>query len=253
MKQLDEMLYTYEKDSQALLAKIETITEIENVQRIEIIRVKEKYRQTIDRFETIRFKVEEFVPSLLDIFNEVDDSFVKLEGMMNNQRFEDAQQYTKEIEEKVYWIDQRLEDLPNYIAVVRQYIPKKMNHIETLLEEMSQDDFSLNQLDVQGRFEVIKNTLEESIVHIKRLELEDMGAVLQNLVDSIDALIHDLETEKQSFKEFKEKWDSCYTLITDIYDQYKQAMIDYNRIKSLYLIDVDNVEIDENFMNLIRF
>lgn len=65
------------------------------------------------RFETIRFKVEEFVPSLLDIFNEVDDSFVKLEGMMNNQRFEDAQQYTKEIEEKVYWIDQRLEDLPN--------------------------------------------------------------------------------------------------------------------------------------------
>ena len=29
MKQLDEMLYTYEKDSQALLAKIETITEIE--------------------------------------------------------------------------------------------------------------------------------------------------------------------------------------------------------------------------------
>lgn len=247
MKQLDEMLYTYEKDSQALLAKIETITEIENVQRIEIIRVKEKYRQTIDRFETIRFKVEEFVPSLLDIFNEVDDSFVKLEGMMNNQRFEDAQQYTKEIEEKVYWIDQRLEDLPNYIAVVRQYIPKKMNHIETLLEEMSQDDFSLNQLDVQGRFEVIKNTLEESIVHIKRLELEDMGAVLQNLVDSIDALIHDLETEKQSFKEFKEKWDSCYTLITDIYDQYKQAMIDYNRIKSLYLIDVDNVEIDEKF------
>lgn len=247
MKQLDEMLYTYEKDSQALLAKIETITEIENVQRIEIIRVKERYRQTIDRFETIRFKVEEFVPSLLDIFNEVDDSFVKLEGMMNNQRFEDAQQYTKEIEEKVYWIDQRLEDLPNYIAVVRQYIPKKMNHIETLLEEMSQDDFSLNQLDVQGRFEVIKNTLEESIVHIKRLELEDMGAVLQNLVDSIDALIHDLETEKQSFKEFKEKWDSCYTLITDIYDQYKQAMIDYNRIKSLYLIDVDNVEIDEKF------
>ena len=85
-----------------------------------------------------------------------------------------------------------------------------MNHIETLLEEMSQDDFSLNQLDVQGRFEVIKNTLEESIIHIKRLELEDMGAVLQNLVDSIDALIHDLETEKQSFKEFKENGFMLY-------------------------------------------
>ncbi|WP_028042388.1 septation ring formation regulator EzrA [Candidatus Stoquefichus massiliensis] len=247
MKELDDMLFTYEKDSQALLAQIETITEIENVQRIEIIRVKEKYRQTIDQFESIRFKVEEFVPSLLNIFNEIDDSFVKLEGMMNNQRFEEAQHYTKEIEERVDWIDQRLEDLPSYIAVVRQYIPKKINHIETLLEEMSQDDFSLNQLDVQGRFDVIKNTIEESIVHIKKLELDNMGEVLQSLVDSIDALIHDLETEKQSFVEFKEKWDACYTLITEIYDQYKQAMIDYNRMKNLYIIDIDHVEIDEKF------
>lgn len=247
MKELDDMLYTYEKDSQALLAQIETITEIENVQRIEIIRVKEKYRQTIDQFESIRFKVEEFVPSLLNIFNEIDDSFVKLEGMMNNQRFEDAQNYTKEIEERVDWINQRLEDLPSYIAVVRQYIPKKIKHIETLLEEMSQDDFSLNQLDVQERFDVIKNTIEESIVHIKKLELDNMGEVLQSLVDSIDALIHDLEIEKQSFVEFKEKWDACYSLITEIYDQYKQAMIDFNRIKSLYIIDIDHVGIDQTF------
>ena len=102
-------LDVYENDSQALLTKIEKITEIENIQRIEIIRVKEKYRQTIDQFESIRFKVEEFVPSLLDIFNEVDDSFVQLEGMMNNQRFEDAKNFTGEIEERVDWLNQRLE------------------------------------------------------------------------------------------------------------------------------------------------
>ena len=69
MKQLDDMLMTYEKKSKELLVKIEKITEIENVQRIEIIRVKEKYRKTIDQFETIRFKVEDFIPDLLDIFN----------------------------------------------------------------------------------------------------------------------------------------------------------------------------------------
>ncbi|MCD7808739.1 MAG: septation ring formation regulator EzrA, partial [Erysipelotrichaceae bacterium] len=54
MKQLNEMLDTYEKDSKDLLAHIEEITEIENVQRVEIIRVKENYRRLIDRYETIR-------------------------------------------------------------------------------------------------------------------------------------------------------------------------------------------------------
>lgn len=247
MKRLEEMLIVYEKDCQALLEKIEKITEIENVQRIEIIRVKEKYRLTIDHFESIRFKVEEFVPNLLDVFNEIDDSFVQLEGLMNNQRFEEAKKHTQDIEERVDWVNQRLEDLPSYIAVVRQYIPKKITYIEELIELMSEEEFSLVQLDVFNRLNMIKTTLEESTLHIKELELENIAEVLQNLADAIDALIKDLETEKQSFDEFKQKWDESYTLITEIYDQYKQVMIDYNRIKKLYVIDEVNIVIDEKF------
>ena len=247
MKQLDEMLVVYEKDCQELLEKIEKITEIENVQRIEIIRVKEKYRLTIDHFETMRFKVEDFVPNLLDIFNEIDDSFVQLEGLMNNQRFEEAKEYTKDIEKRVDWVDQRLEDLPSYIAVVRQYIPKKINHIEGLIEVMSAEEFSLHRLDVDNRLNMIQTSLEESVLHIQKLELDNMGEVLQNLADAIEALIHDLEAEKQSFDEFKEKWDACYSLITDIYDQYKQVMIDYNRIRNLYVIDEVDIVIDEKY------
>ena len=241
MKQLDEMLIVYEKDSQELLEKIE------NVQRIEIIRVKEMYRETIDHFESIRFKVEEFVPNLLDIFNEIDDSFVKLEGMMNNQLFEDAKEFTKDIEAKVIWVNQRLEDLPSYIAVVRQYMPKKVAHIQGLIQIMTEEKFSLNQLDAYNRLNMIQTTLEESIGHIKKLELDNIGEVLQNLSDAIDSLIQDLEGEKRSFDEFKEKWDASYTLITEIYDQYKQVMIDYNRMRSLYVIDDLDIVIDEKF------
>ena len=247
MKQLDEMLIVYENDSQELLEKIEKITEIENVQRIEIIRVKEMYRETIDHFESIRFKVEEFVPNLLDIFNEIDDSFVKLEGMMNNQLFEDAKEFTKDIEAKVIWVNQRLEDLPSYIAVVRQYMPKKVAHIQGLIQIMTEEKFSLNQLDAYNRLNMIQTTLEESIGHIKKLELDNIGEVLQNLSDAIDSLIQDLEGEKRSFDEFKEKWDASYTLITEIYDQYKQVMIDYNRMRSLYVIDDLDIVIDEKF------
>ena len=107
MKELESMLKIYEDDSQALLAKIEEITEIENVQRIEIIRVKEKYRQLIDHYETIRFKVEDFVKGIKNIFNNLDDSFVKLEDMMNNQRFEDAKNLTQDIDKKVDWLNAR--------------------------------------------------------------------------------------------------------------------------------------------------
>ena len=78
------MIQRYDRDAKALLARIEKVTEIENIQRIEIIRVKEKYRQVGNEYDKIRIKVEEFVPHALEMFKELDDDFVKLETLMNN-------------------------------------------------------------------------------------------------------------------------------------------------------------------------
>lgn len=247
MKMLEDMLEIYEKDSQALLEKIEEITEIENVQRIEIIRVKEKYRQLIDRYETVRFKIEDFVKGIVNIFDNLDDAFVKLEGMMNNQQFEDAKKLTQDIEKKVDWLNGRLEELPDYIAIVRQYIPKKCQLLDTLIQEMSNGDFSLEQLNVSSRYQNIKDVLQETTQHIQHLQLENVADTLKTLVDDIDALIKDLEVEKQSYTDFKTKWDDAYTTITQIYDQYKQALIDQNRIENLYLINEDYVDIEEKY------
>jgi len=247
MKQLDDMLQTYEKDSQSLLAKIEKITEIENVQRIEIIRVKEKYRKTIDHFESIRFNVEDFVPSILDVFNEIDDSFVQLENMMNNQKFEEAKEFTSQIDKRIEWLNEHLDDLPSYIAVVRQYVPKKIEKVQQLIDQMPSDRYSLEQLNVDERFANIKNDLNNVISAIKQIQLEGVSEELEQLVNNIDQLVQDLENEKVAFDDFNQKWDDCYTHITDIYDQYREAMLDFNKIKSLYRIDEESVVIDEKY------
>ncbi len=166
---------------------------------------------------------------------------------MNNQKFEDAKKLTQDIEKKVDWLNGRLEELPDYIAIVRQYIPKKCQLLDTLIQEMSNGDFSLEQLNVSSRYQNIKDVLQETTQHIQHLQLEDVADTLKTLVDDIDALIKDLEVEKQSYTDFKTKWDDAYTTITQIYDQYKQALIDQNRIENLYLINEDYVDIEEKY------
>jgi len=247
MKKLLEMIDIYETRSQDLLDKIEKITKIENEQRIEIIRVKEKYRGVIDHYESIRFKVEDYVPSLQDYFNEIDDDFGSLESMMNHQQFEEAKKFTQDIEVKIDWVDDIMKDLPSYIAVVRRYIPKKLTYIEDVIKDMLNEDFSLNQLDVDNRLKVMHATLDGAIKHIKKLQLDNTGEVLQNLVDSIDQLIKDLEVEKNAYNEFKEKWESSYTLITQIYEQYKEALNDFNQVCHLYVVSDLHLTIDKTY------
>ena len=90
MSKLENDVMHYETDSKQLLKDIEVITEIENIQRLEIIKVKEKYRETNDHYSQIRFKVEDYVPKLQDVFHGIDQQFVQLEDYMNNQQFEEA-------------------------------------------------------------------------------------------------------------------------------------------------------------------
>ena len=168
--------------------------------------------------------------------------------MMNNQRFEDAKNLTQDIDKKVDWLNARLQELPDYIAIVRQYIPKKIHYLDNLIKDMSNGEFALEKLNVSARYQAIQSTLETTTQHIQQLQLENVGEVLQKLVDDIDAIIKDLEVEKQSYDDFKTKWDESYTVITQIYDQYKQALIDQNRIENLYLINEDYVDIQEKYL-----
>ena len=132
INELKEMADEYDRDSKALLAEIEKVTEIENEQRIEIIKVKEKYRTVVNAYDSIRVKVESFVPELADIFKHIDDDFVKLEGMMNNQLFADAKTFTNELDERINILSESMKDLPSYVSVVKQLLPSKIHDIEKI-------------------------------------------------------------------------------------------------------------------------
>lgn len=247
MSELESMIDEYEEKSQSLLNSIEKITEIENIQRIEIIRVKEKYRKEIDYYETIRLKVGDFIPHIGDIFKDIDNDFVSLEDMMNNQRFEDAKNFTKEIEKKIDWIHDNFKELPNYVTVVRQYIPKKVTQIQGLIDSMPENQYAMYKLAITDRFECIQEDLDKASRNIKALNLENMSKSLETLSANIDGLIEDIQNEKKSFDLFHEKWNECYKNVEEIYSQYKQGLIDYNNMKSLYVLDDIEIVIDEKY------
>ncbi|MFQ7174814.1 MAG: septation ring formation regulator EzrA, partial [Thomasclavelia ramosa] len=179
LHKLKEEISNYETKSQDLLKRIEVITEVENEQRLEIIKIKEKYRAASDNFANVRFKIEDFVPSIPGIFNEIDERFVVLEEMMNNQRFDEAKTYAGKIEKDVDILTANLRDLPTYISIVRKYIPKRLEEIYAIIEEMKEKDFSIEKLSAASRYNQIGDALEQTIQNIKDLKLENVGASIE--------------------------------------------------------------------------
>ncbi|MFQ9668797.1 septation ring formation regulator EzrA [Thomasclavelia spiroformis] len=236
LHKLKEEISNYETKSQDLLKRIEVITEVENEQRLEIIKIKEKYRAASDNFANVRFKIEDFVPSIPGIFNEIDERFVVLEEMMNNQRFDEAKTYAGKIEKDVDILTANLRDLPTYISIVRKYIPKRLEEIYAIIEEMKEKDFSIEKLSAASRYNQIGDALEQTIQNIKDLKLENVGASIEKMTEDLNDLNSDLEKEQTAFHQYEEARNNCYRHIGRLDDGLKKTVSSLAELQENYLL-----------------
>lgn len=242
-----EMTQRYDHDAKDLLTRIEKVTEIENIQRVEIIRVKGKYREVGNEYEKIRVKVEEFVPHALEMFKELDDDFVKLETLMNNQMFADAKNFTEEIENRIDSLQENLKDLPSYVYVVSDLLPSKIDKVDELITSLEGDEYALEEMNIAARRQEVDEQMEESIAHVKNVDIKGAAEVLEPLTGLIEELVIDLGKELDSYKQFKEKWRESYNELQRLTDVYQNTMKEYHRLITEFVIDEEEVVISKKY------
>ena len=242
-----EMTQRYDHDAKDLLARIEKVTEIENIQRVEIIRVKGKYREVGNEYEKIRVKVEEFVPHALEMFKELDDDFVKLETLMNNQMFADAKNFTEEIENRIDSLQENLKNLPSYVYVVSDLLPSKIDKVDELITSLEGDEYALEEMNIAARRQEVDEQMEESIAHVKNVDIKGAAEVLEPLTGLIEELVIDLGKELDSYKQFKEKWRESYNELQRLTDVYQNTMKEYRRLITEFVIDEEEVVISKKY------
>lgn len=244
---IHEMTQCYDHDAKDLLTRIEKVTEIENIQRVEIIRVKGKYREVGNEYEKIRVKVEEFVPHALEMFKELDDDFVKLETLMNNQMFADAKNFTEEIENRIDSLQENLKDLPSYVYVVSDLLPSKIDKVDELITSLEGDEYALEEMNIAARRQEVDKQMEESIAHVKNVDIKGAAEVLEPLTGLIEELVIDLGKELDSYKQFKEKWRESYNELQRLTDVYQNTMKEYRRLFTEFVIDEEEVVISKKY------
>lgn len=247
MNSLEEKVIHYAKESKQLLKDIEVITEIENIQRLEIIKVKEKYRATNDNYAQIRFKVEDYVPKVQDVFHDIDERFVELENYMNNQQFEEAKTYTEDISKYIDALDQQLSDLPTYISVVRQYLPKRLNELKSIMQDMQEKDFAVERMNATIRISKIDNDLHETEKNIKNLKLENVGQNIEVMTDELNLLYSDFEKEKNAYALYEEKQNECYKFVNKIESGLLEAKESIHELEKNYILDDYTITIEDDY------
>ena len=157
--------------------------------------------------------------------------------MMNNQRFDEAESFAAKIEKDIDLLAANLRDLPTYISIVRKYIPKRLEELYAIIEDMKEKDFSIEKLNASVRY--------NKIHAIKDLRLENVGSSIEVMTDELNGLGADLEKEQAACNQYEEARNNCYRHIGRLDDGLKRTVSSLAELQRNYLLSDYNITISK--------
>lgn len=243
LAKLREYIKEFDEKSHKLLSEIEEVTEIENQQRLRIIKVKEKYRVITDYYTTVRFKLDEFVPEIQNRFKQIDEQFVELESMMNHQRFNESQELTTSIEANIDQLENDVHALPEYVSIARNYIPKKMDELSDKIIELNEKDFSLEKINTTTRFNKIEYDLKRIVDQIKSIQLDGIDETIETISMEMNSLAEDFEKEEVAYGLYRVKRDTCFKHVYQLDRTLQAAVESLDELERNYKLEPETTDI----------
>ena len=235
-----------------LLDEIKEITLSEEKYRSIITKLKTRYRELSNSFDTHKKEYGDIAEIIELQFENIEKRFQDFESAMEKNEYNEVVHIVKAIDSMIDHMGIVITEVPDLVLLTTKLIPKRIEQINTTYDEMTGRDYPLEYLQIPYNIEQTNKNVSNIIDRIKVLNLEDCMFELKTMLEYLDSLFVDFENEKQARKKFEEdaplferKLEKINKMVSDIYNQLDE-------IKSLYdLKDEDVTIIDEVNTSLI--
>lgn len=235
-----------------LLDEIKEITLSEEKYRSIITKLKTRYRELSNSFDTHKKEYSDIAEIIELQFENIEKRFQDFESAMEKNEYNEVVHIVKAIDSMIDHMGIVITEVPDLVLLTTKLIPKRIEQINTTYDEMTGRDYPLEYLQIPYNIEQTNKNVSNIIDRIKVLNLEDCMFELKTMLEYLDSLFVDFENEKLARKKFEEdaplferKLEKINKMVSDIYNQLDE-------IKSLYdLKDEDVTIIDEVNTSLI--
>lgn len=232
---LEMEVYKVRTNSEFLLNEIKEITTSEEKNRAIITSLKSKYRNLYEKFTEQKNEYGEISKSVSLQFENIAHRFEEFETTMENNEYTEVTQIIKAIDDMLTHMEFVVEEIPGIVLLANTILPKKIKEIEEMYQQMSDQGFQLDYLNVEYNIEEANKKIEDVMSRSKVLNLEDSTFELKVLLDYLDSLFNDFEKEQNSRSIYEEakstftrKLENVNELVNDIFAQINDIQKVYN-------------------------
>lgn len=239
-------IYKAKTATDSLLEEIREINLSEEKYRKIITKLKTRYRELQSIFVEKKSDYEDIANVIELQFENIEKRFQDFEEYMEVSDYQEVFHIVKGIDIMIDHMGIVIEEVPDLVLLANRLIPKKIEQITEIYDDMKSKKYPLKHLKIEYNIEESLKNVNQIIDRIKVLNLESCMFELKTMLEYLDSLFNEFEYEKKSKKDFDEikeildkRIDKLSSVVGDIY-------IQLDDIKNMYdLTDNDVKIIDE--------
>lgn len=249
---LEMEIYKVRTNAESLLDDIRKITSSEERNRAIIIKFKTVYRDLYDKFEANKSEFGEIANSVLLQFENISKRFEAFETNMENNEYAEVTKIIKSIDEMLKHMQIVIEEVPSIVLMATNVIPKKINEVVDIYNNMVKNGYPLDYLNVDYNVSEANKKLNDIMARTKVLNLEDSLFELKVLLDYFDSLFNDFEREKADRRIYEELVDSFVSKVTKMNDLVDDIFAQIDEIKTVYNLSEADIKLLNEVKNELQ-
>ena len=228
-----------------LLADIKEITSSEEKYRSIITKLKNKYRSFVNEFKHHKSDYEDMETIVELQLENIEKRFQDFEESMAVNEYDEVVHIVKALDSMIEHMSIIIVEIPNLILLAKRLIPKRLEEIERIYDEMEDKGYPLKFLKIEYNIKETKKHIKDILARIKVLNLEDCMFELKTILDYLDGTFNDFEKEKLSRKVYEEattNFEKRLKRTTKIIDDIYLQIDDIKNMYSLKEKDIKGID-----------
>ena len=169
-----------------------------------IIKLKAKYRELERVFKEKEDEYEDIANPISLQLENIERRFQDFEEYMEVNDYQEVFHIVKAIDNMIEHMEIVINEVPDLVLLSNRLIPKKIEQITQIYDEMKKEKYPLKHLKIEYNVEESLKKVNEIIDRIKVLNLENCMFELKNMLEFLENLFQEFDIEKNGRKDYEE-------------------------------------------------
>ena len=256
-------IYKAKTATDKLLDEIREVNLSSEKYRNIITKLKSKYRELQSEFNEKKDEYDD-IGNVIELqFENIEKRFQDFEDNMEANDYDEVFHIVKGIDIMIDHMGIVIKEVPDLVLLANKLIPKKIEQITEVYDEMKKEKYPLKHLKIEYNVEESLKNVNSIIDRIKVLNLENCMFELKTMLEYLESLFEEFELEKKSKKEyednkviFESRFGKLNGVIDDIYGQLDDIKNMYDLtdsdIDTLNKVNEKKEQIKKNYDELLK-